>query len=188
MTPITFGSDYTLDVYTERTSENNIPSVERKKNNKKKESVLARFCEDFSYELDIFDSWLEIPDWVFSLRETQILKISPAMRKICRRLKEIGLDFKIKWPVEIDGKWKFADVLFPRQRTVLIVTNAMALLGRPHWMLSDRAEMFRSLFRVVEVETLADLDRKIRLKAKERAISQVPRVNEIVVNSLNYSG
>lgn len=88
------------------------------------------------------------------------------MKKICRRLKEIGLSFKIKWPVEIDGKWKFADVYFPRQRTVLMVTNAMAIGCRPHWMLSDRAEFFKGRFRVVEVETLAELERKMAMKAQ----------------------
>lgn len=68
--------------------------------------------------------------------------------------------------MEIDGKWKFANVFFPKQRTVLMVTNAMAVGCRPHWILSDRAEFFRDRFRIVEVETLAELERKMRLKAR----------------------
>lgn len=138
---------------------------------RKKSKIRPRkpqFWEEFAAELDIFDSTLDIPAWTFDYRDDLIRKIGPELKKICRRLKELGLDFKIKWPVEIDGKWKFADVYFPRQRAVLMVTNAMAVAGRPHWMLSDRAEFFKDRFRVVEVETLAELERKMALKAKER--------------------
>lgn len=120
------------------------------KTRKKSKNGLHRppFWEIFAAELDIFDSTLNLPPWTFDYRDDLIRKISPELKKICCRLKEMGLTFKIKWPVEIDGKWKFADVYFPRQRTVLMVTNAMAVAGRPHWMLSDRAEFFRGRFRV----------------------------------------
>ena len=132
----------------------------------KTRSRKPHFWEEFAVELDVFDSTLNIPAWVFDYRDDLIHKICPELKKICRRLKEMGLDFKIKWPVEIDGKWKFADMYFPRQRTVLMVTNAMAVAGRPHWMLSDRAEFFKDRFRVVEVETLEDLERKMSIKAQ----------------------
>ena len=121
---------------------------------------------DLATELDIFDSTQSLPQWAFGYRDDLIRKIGPELKKICRKLKSLGLNFKIKWPVEIDGKWKFADVFFPKQRTVLMVTNAMAVGCRPHWMLSDRAEFFRDRFRVVEVETLAELERKMSIKAQ----------------------
>lgn len=138
-------------------------------NTRKKSKIRPQkpqFWEEFAAELDIFDSTLNIPAWTFDYRDDLIRKINPELKKICRRLKEIGLSFKIKWPVEIGGKWKFADVYFPRQRTVLMVTNAMAIGCRPHWMLSDRAEFFKDRFRVVEVETLAELERKMAMKAQ----------------------
>lgn len=125
-----------------------------------------QFWEEFAAELDIFDSAPDIPAWTFDYRDDLIRKIGPELRKICQKLKSLGLSFKIKWTVEIDGKWKFADVYFPRQRTVLMVTNAMAIGCRPHWMLSDRAEFFKDRFRVVEVETLAELERKMAMKAQ----------------------
>ena len=124
------------------------------------------FLADFATELDIFDSTQSLPQWAFDYRDDLIRKIGPELKKICRKLKSLGLNFKIKWPVEIDGKWKFADLFFPKRRTVLMVTNAMAVGCRPHWMLSDRAEFFRDRFRIVEVETLAELERKMRLKAR----------------------
>ena len=130
-----------------------------------KMSKFDLFLADLATELDIFDSTQSLPQWAFDYRDDLIRKIGPELKKICRKLKSLGLNFKIKWPVEIDGKWKFADVFFPKQRTVLMVTNAMAVGCRPRWMLSDRAEFFRDRFRIVEVETLAELERKMQLKA-----------------------
>lgn len=139
-------------------------AVKTKKKRVKK-STRPRFWEEFAAELDIFDSTLGLPAWTFDYRDDLIRKISPELKKICRRLKDMGLYFKIKWPVEIDGRWKFADVFFPRQRTVLIMGNPMNDF-RPSCMLSDRAEFFRDRYRVVEVETLAELERKMQIKAR----------------------
>lgn len=129
-----------------------------------KQTKFEQFCIDFATEIDLFDSNLGVPRWVFDYRDDILRKISPELRRICYALKQLGLTFKIKWPVEIDGKWKFADILFPRQRTVLTVANPMELADKPHWMLSDRSEFFKDRYRVVEVETLEELQRKIETK------------------------
>lgn len=133
---------------------------------KEKTTRLERFCLDFAAELDLFDSDMAVPDWVFGYRDKLIGKLGPELCKICLALKSRGLRFKIKWPVEIDGKWKFADVYFPRQKTVLMVTNARAMAGLPNWSLSNRAMFFHGRYRVVEVETLDELLRKIERKAQ----------------------
>lgn len=168
MTRITISQENITCISTSRggLGENNISARKKKKKRKYKEKKTAFdiFLAEFSSELDIFDSPLDIPAWTFDYRDNLIRKISPELKKICRALKDLGLSFKIKWPVEIDGKWKFADVFFPRQRTVLMVTNAIAVSGRPYWMLSDRAEFFRDRYRVIEVETLAELQRKMERK------------------------
>lgn len=166
MTRITISQENITCVSTSRggVGENNISSRKKKRKYKEKKTAFDIFLAEFSSELDIFDSSLDIPAWTFDYRDDLIRKISPELKKICRALKDLGLSFKIKWPVEIDGKWKFADVFFPRQRTVLMVTNAIAVSGRPYWMLSDRAEFFRDRYRVIEVETLAELQRKMERK------------------------
>ncbi len=133
---------------------------------KAKKTKFELFFQNFAAEIDLFDSDLAIPEWVFDYRDDLIRKVSPELRKICQALKDRGLNFKIKWPVQIDGKWKFADVFFPRQRTVLIVANPMDLAGKPHWMLSERAEFFKDRFRVVEVETLDELRHKMEIKSR----------------------
>lgn len=132
-----------------------------------KKSRLDVFCDEFASELDIFDSEIAFPDWVLTYRENVLRKITPEFRKICRYLRDLGLGFKIKWPVEIDGRWKYADILFPNHRTVLIVTNAKELGCRPHWMLSDRGEFFHRICRVLEVETLSELQRKVKIKSSQ---------------------
>lgn len=136
----------------------------RKRVKVKQNTKFEQFCIDFASEIDFFDSNLGVPRWVFDYRDDLLRKISPELRRICYALKQLGLIFKIKWPVEIDGKWKFADVLFPRQRTVLTVVNPMELSGRPHWMLSNRGEFFKDRYRVVEVETLEELQMKMDAK------------------------
>ena len=164
MTRITFSQEDRTCIVRGCMRENNIPGRKKKRKQKEKKTSLTSFCEEFAAELDFFDSATVIPTWIFGYRDDLIRKISPELKKICRRLKGLGLNFKIKWPIEVDGKWKFADVFFPKQRTVLMLTNAMAVAGRPHWMLSDRAEFFKDHFRVVEVETLAELEYKMQLK------------------------
>lgn len=125
-----------------------------------------KFWEEFASELDLLSSPADYPDWIFNYRDELIAKTSPELKKICRRLKDYGLDFKIKWPIVIDGKWKFADVYFPRQNTVLILGNPMSNM-RPCGQLSYRAEFFKDRYRVVEVESLAELERKVETKQRE---------------------
>ena len=134
------------------------------KKNTLKVSVIDQFIIDFAEELDLFQTRMPFPDWVFCYRDDHIRKLTSETRKIAKRLKELGLRFKIRWPIEINGEWKYADFYFPKQKTVLMVTNAKALGSRPHWMLSDRAEFFKSRFRVVEIENVRDLERKMEMK------------------------
>lgn len=101
-----------------------------------KMSKFDLFLADLATKLDIFDSTQSLPQWAFGYRDDLIRKIGPELKKICRKLKSLGLNFKIKWPVEIDGKWKFADVFF------------------------------RDRFRIVEAETLAELERKMSIKVQ----------------------
>lgn len=165
MTRITIGREDKYNINSEYMGQNKRVCLKKKREYREKKTVLDSFFEEFAAEIDLFDSNLDIPQWTFDYRDSLIRKISPELRKICCFLKSLGLKFKIKWPVEINGSWKFADVFFPRQRTVLMITNAMALGCRPHWMLSDRAEFFSGHFRVIEVETLDELKRKMERKA-----------------------
>lgn len=133
--------------------------MQRKENKKRKGS----FYEEFASELDIFDSTLGVPEWAFGYREELIRKLTAQTKSVCRFVKGLGLNFKIKWPIEINGTWKFADLYFPKQRTVIVINNPMKDF-RPCGLPSDRAEFFKDRFRVVEIETLADLRRRMERK------------------------
>lgn len=126
--------------------------------------AIERFIIDFASELDIMQSPTPFPEWVFCYRDDHIRKLSPETRRIARWLKELDLRFKMKWPIEIDGRWKYADFYFPRQKTVIIVANPMENFS-PIGMSGERAQFFRDRFRVIEIENLADLERKMRMKA-----------------------
>lgn len=136
-----------------------------KRQRTKRVSVMEQFILDFAEELDIMQSSMPFPDWAFCYRDDHIRKLTPETRKIARWLKDLGLRFKMKWPIEIDGKWKYADFYFPRQRTVIVVANPMRNFG-PAGLDGERARFFRDRFRVIEIETLADLERKMRMKAE----------------------
>lgn len=132
------------------------------------------FFQNFAAELDIFDTSQTFPGWMFEVREAQLRKISPELRRVSCYLRELGLTFKIKWPIEVCGKWKFADIYFPGKRTVVTLTNAMALMGRPHWMMSDKGEFFaRGGYRVVEIENVAELERKVANKRISKATENI---------------
>lgn len=132
---------------------------------KKTKSNRTDFYSEFDAELDIFDSTLGVPAWAFDYRESMIRKLTAETKRICRFVKSLGLRFKIKWPVEINGSWKYADLYFPKQRTVIVINNPMNDF-RPCCMRSERAEFFKDRFRVIEIETLADLKRKMERKAE----------------------
>ena len=130
---------------------------------KRKLTKREEFELNFAPELDIFDSALAIPDWVFANREQNLGKTPPKFMALARFLKNLGLRFKIYWPIEIDGRWKFADFWFPGQRTVIIVRN-YAQNFRPCGLPSERAEFFQERYRVVEVEDVSDLRRIMERK------------------------
>ena len=132
----------------------------------RKPTKVEEFCLDFAEEIDIFTSPIAFPDWVFAAREKFLRKLTPEFRRICIALRELGLKFKIKWPVWTGETWRFADIWFIGTDTVINVTTPWQLRCRPCFMMSDRAEELSKFCRVVEIETLEDLQRKIRLKAQ----------------------
>ena len=99
-------------------------------------------------EMDLFSDTQPYPDWVFDFREQHLSKISSKLIKFCRKLKAANVEFKILYPMQIFGKWKFADVYIPKHKVVVIVTTY------PHsaaW-LTERARFFQDRCRVYELD------------------------------------
>lgn len=112
--------------------------------NKRRVSIYEEFC----VEMDLFSDNQPYPDWVFDFREQHLSKVSSKLIKFCRKLKAANVEFKILYPMQIFGKWKFADVYIPKHKTVVMVTT------RPHpaaW-LTDRARFFQDRCKVYELD------------------------------------
>ena len=112
--------------------------------NKRRVSIYEEFC----MEMDLFSDSQPYPDWVFDFREQHLSKVSSKLIKFCRKLKAANVEFKILYPMQIFGKWKFADVYIPKHRTVVMVTT------RPHpaaW-LTERARFFQDRYKVYELD------------------------------------
>lgn len=104
--------------------------------------------EEFCVEMDLFSDNQPYPDWVFDFREEHLSKISSKLINFCRKLKAANVEFKILYPMQIFGKWKFADVYIPKHKVVVIVTTY------PHsaaW-LTERARFFQDRCRVYELD------------------------------------
>jgi len=127
--------------------ENNYPKNRRYSNRPTKNDFFA----DFAAETDIFTAENAFPDWVYDFREDLISKLSPSMKKVCRNLKDLKVGFKIKYPVEIFGKWKFADVYIPSKKTVIMVLSSYKHNYSPCNVLPERAEFFKDKFRVIDL-------------------------------------
>lgn len=140
--------------YTLRTSmvKSNIPT--RKSNYSKRTTNRKSkndFFTEFAVETDIFTEENSFPDWIYDFREDLLTKLSPSMKKVCRNLKNLEVGFKIKYPVEIFGKWKFADIYIPKKKTVIIVTSSFKHQHHPCNVLPERAEFFKDRFRVIDL-------------------------------------
>ena len=114
-------------------------------------TVKESFFMEFAGEIDLFCLETRFPEWIIQYREEILNKIGRNFRKICRELKDSGVKFYVKYPVEIDGKWKFADVYIPKSSTVVLLLNDKDMIGHPCNMKSEREQWFSDRFRVVGV-------------------------------------
>lgn len=113
-----------------------------------KEKKKISFYEEFCEEIDLFSLDLKFPEWIFSFREQNLAKLTSKFKQFCRKAKQKGLKFKICFPMQIDGKWKFADVYIPSKKTVVIVNT----LPHSPGYLSQRAAFFQDRCRVYELD------------------------------------
>lgn len=128
---------------------NSTPFSVTTKSNKKQGKI--DFFEEFSTETDIFSEIQEYPDWVFDFREEQLSKLSQTNKKLCRNLKSLKIGFKIKYPVKIFDKWKFADIYIPKYNTVVLVLSSYKEFKKIAHQSSDRANFFKDKFKVIEL-------------------------------------
>lgn len=114
------------------------------KHRKQRISIYEEFCQ----EMDLFSDNQPFPYWIFDYREQHLSKISSKLVKICRKFKSSGIEFKILYPMNIFGKWKFADIYIPKRKTVVMVNT----MPHPAGWLSQRAQFFTDRCKVYELD------------------------------------
>lgn len=107
----------------------------------RKKFQLSRFHEEYAEQIDLFsrECGRDFPDWIYNYRDKQLSSFTKTMRGMCRRLKDAQIDFVIKFPMEGDGKYKFADIYIPDKRIVLVEGSIYS----PAAWESVRASFFR---------------------------------------------
>ena len=121
--------------------------MKKKKSNANKTNR-ASIYDEFCNEMDLFSDTQPYPDWVFDFREQHLSKMSSRLINFCRKLKLAGVGFRILYPMNIFGKWKFADVYIPKRKTVVMVTT----IPHPAGWLTERAQFFTDRCKVYELD------------------------------------
>ena len=116
-----------------------------------RETVNDRFFVEYCSEIDIFDSQTRFPEWIYDFREQNLHKIGKNFRLMCQVLKDEGFEFKVKYPIEVDGKWKFADAYFPKHNAVVLLMSERDYIGLPCWSKPDRELFFEGRCNVIAV-------------------------------------
>lgn len=110
-----------------------------------------RFRSDFSDELDIYDCGKTFPEWIYRFREPLLDKVSNPVKQLARLLKDAGVIFKIKWPLESEGQWKFADIYIPATDTVVTITSKSDWLA-PTLFMDEKPEFFERDHKVCRLD------------------------------------
>ncbi|MFA6718947.1 MAG: hypothetical protein WCS15_07690 [Prevotella sp.] len=132
--------------------ENNIIIIiknKRQQRTRARETVNDRFFSEYCSEIDIFDSNYHFQDWIYDFREQSLRKIGKNFRLMCQVLKDEGFEFKVKYPIEVDGKWKFADAYLPKHNAVVLLMSECDYIGLPCWSKSDRELFFEGRCKVI---------------------------------------
>lgn len=146
------GNTYVGDARGYRENNYYINSKSKKQHRTRtRETVNDKFFEEFAPEIDILDCEKSFPEWIYDFREQNLHKIGRNFRLMCQILKEMRLGFKVKFPIEIDGKWKFADAYIPKFRLVVLLANEKEYIGLPCTSKSNRELFFEDRCRVVAV-------------------------------------
>ena len=141
-----------------------------KKAKEKKLTVKEKFFMDYAAEIDLFDLQRSCPEWVYDYREGILNKVSKDFRLLCQMLKDSGVVFKVKYPIEVDGKWKFADAFIPKSHIVILLIQDHETIGLPCHSKTDREIFFGDRYKVVDVCTyeIHKVLEKLDIKTKEK--------------------
>jgi len=123
------------------------------------------FFVEFADEIDLFSLQKTFPGWIYEYRETILSHIIKPFRVMCQHLKDSNIKFYVKYPIEIEGKWKFADVFIPSEKLVVLLLNNKETIGMPCHSKTDREMWFLRKYKTVGVCTF-EIDRTMEIVQK----------------------
>lgn len=123
--------------------------LRREKKPSKKESFFIEFAE----EIDLFSLQKTFPEWIYDYREDILNRVRKDFRVMCQHLKDAGIKFYMKYPIEIDGKWKFADIFIPEKKLVILLLSDVDTIGLPCHSKTNREIWFSDRFRTLGICT-----------------------------------
>ena len=134
--------------------------------------TLERFLDEYAPQICLDGMEYDLPDWVFDYREEQIRRIGKNGKALYQRLKDIGVDFKVKYPVERSGRWKFADAYLPNEGLYILLMNSRETY-MPACSMYDRAVFFGGRDKCLEIlpEEVWSLEERIRKAVNDRDLS-----------------
>lgn len=125
-----------------------------KKNKKEpKLSKKEQFFVEFAEEIDLFAVSQKFPEWIYDYREDILNRVRKEFRVMCEMLKDAGIRFFVKYPIEIDGKWKFADIFIPDRKLVVLLLNDIETMGLPCHSKTDREIWFSDRYMTLGICT-----------------------------------
>ena len=119
----------------------------KKRQKKSKPAKADNFIQQFANECYLDGSEYDLPDWVFDYREEFLSKPTYRDKQLYQMLKDNHVDFKIKYPVKSNDKWKFADVFLPKKNLIILIMNRQEIFA-PVCSMYDRAEHFKDHHKV----------------------------------------
>lgn len=127
-----------------------------KRKKQKKEKKLSKkelFFIEFAEEIDLFSLQQTFPEWVYDYREDILNRVCKEFRVMCQHLKDAGIKFYMKYPIAIDGKWKFADFFIPARKLVVLLLNEAETIGLPCHSKANREMWFSDRYKTLGICT-----------------------------------
>ena len=125
----------------------------KKAKKEKKPTQNEAFFAEFAEEIDLFALQQQFPEWIYDFREEILHRVNKTFRVMCQYLKDDGIKFYMKYPIEINGKWKFADVFIPERKLVVLLLNDTETMGLPCHSKTDREIWFGDRYKTIGICT-----------------------------------
>lgn len=125
----------------------------RKKSERKAEAPKRNdeFLKEYADAVDLRGDERIVPTWVYAYRNEILDRVGNNFQELCGVLRSAGIAFKVKYPILVDGKWKFADFMIPDGRIFVMLIQNYETIGLPCHSKTNRELAFGDNIRLVPI-------------------------------------